>query len=90
MAWQQTAATRAAPLPEQQQKRGAVVHHEPETLEQLEPTITRLAQRLVLADRLCGPKSLPDSSCPVTQKPRDLQGFDDITGAGFEPATFGL
>jgi hypothetical protein len=40
---------------EQQQKRGAVVHHEPETLGQLKPTITRLAQRLVLADRLCGP-----------------------------------
>ncbi len=40
---------------EEQQKRRAVVPHETETLEQLEPTLTRLAQRLVLADRLCDP-----------------------------------
>jgi hypothetical protein len=29
--------------------------HEADTLEQLKPTITRLAQRLMLADRSCGP-----------------------------------
>ena len=52
------------------QKRGAVVHHEPETLEQLEPTITRLAQRLVLADRLCGPPRADQASYTTHLNPR--------------------
>jgi hypothetical protein len=56
--------------PEQQQKRGAVVHHEPETLERLEPTITRLAQRLVLADRLCGPPGADRASYTAHLNPR--------------------
>jgi len=35
-------------------------------------------------------KSLRDGLCLGTSKPRDLQGFERIAGAGFEPATFGL
>jgi len=59
-----------APAPEEQQKRRAVVDHEPKTLEQLEPTITRLAQRLVLADRLCDPPRADRASYTTLLDPR--------------------
>jgi hypothetical protein len=82
---------------EQQQKRGAVVHHEPETLEQLEPTITRLAQRLVLAGRLCGPPRADRASYtthlnPRGHKPRvPMIAFadHDLVPVPLEPFAFG-
>ncbi len=55
-------------------KREPVVHHEPETLEQSGPTIARLAPRLVLADRLCGPLLAPTE--PATPR---ISTHEDIS-----------